>query len=388
MIPSINISQLTNELHETNNSIDNCKNNIQTLLSHNNLTGLRNKLTLLVAYRDLLADFSKLSNDFQVATDLNLCITKNNSYCSDIAKYNDKKKNLICASTKYNRIVDDLVIYSDKHLHFSDAVSKLDALIQYKHMFIEFSEYKNDLANYNFNKDEMFRLFCEVTNEEKNIESYIQCKHDYFSLLREQDILLFYEKLISPNGVQNFILQDFIPHIRDYANDFLNNCADFSINIVSKRQHIYETSSKNDGTVDVLLIRKPSDSVNTIVDIEHELSSGGDPVNSILDNTSGHPSYDMLSGSGYESFIASLAIRYALGLISRSTKPNFFIIDEGFGCLDADNLENIGKPLEYLSTQYDHLIVISHINLSDSIPNRITINHDPSTNTSTINNSI
>ena len=77
--------------------------------------------------------------------------------------------------------------------------------------------------------------------------------------------------------------------------------------------------------------------------------------------------------SGFERFIIGLAVRMTLCQISLTAKPNFLIIDEGWSCLDSENLGNIGTIMNYIKTQYEHIIIISHLeelkNQSDYVIN-------------------
>jgi len=65
--------------------------------------------------------------------------------------------------------------------------------------------------------------------------------------------------------------------------------------------------------------------------------------------------------SGMERFIASLAIRIALTNVSNLPRTNFIAIDEGWGTLDSDNLNNTHQLFQYLKTRYQFSLVISHI---------------------------
>ena len=64
---------------------------------------------------------------------------------------------------------------------------------------------------------------------------------------------------------------------------------------------------------------------------------------------------------GMEKFIAALSLRVALGNVSNLPRPNFLAIDEGFGVMDAERLNSIYLLFEHLKTQYDFILVISHI---------------------------
>ncbi len=54
-----------------------------------------------------------------------------------------------------------------------------------------------------------------------------------------------------------------------------------------------------------------------------------------------------------------------------------FIIDEGFGKLDPQNLESVQRMFDYLKSVFDHVIVISHTDLmKDMVDNIIDITPD------------
>ena len=59
--------------------------------------------------------------------------------------------------------------------------------------------------------------------------------------------------------------------------------------------------------------------------------------------------------------MASIAIRVALTNISTLPKSDMFIIDEGFGALDASNIEACAKLLKSLKKYFKTILIISHI---------------------------
>jgi len=65
--------------------------------------------------------------------------------------------------------------------------------------------------------------------------------------------------------------------------------------------------------------------------------------------------------SGMEKFVSSLAIRIGLINISTLPRPNFLVIDEGFGTLDGDNIANMEGAFQYLKTQFDFVLIVSHL---------------------------
>ena len=81
--------------------------------------------------------------------------------------------------------------------------------------------------------------------------------------------------------------------------------------------------------------------------------------------------------SGFEKFALSLAIRVALINISNLPRPNFLIIDEGFGVLDAENLSSMQTLFSYLKTNFDFIMIVSHLeSLRDIVDKHIEITKD------------
>jgi len=81
--------------------------------------------------------------------------------------------------------------------------------------------------------------------------------------------------------------------------------------------------------------------------------------------------------SGFEKFALSLAIRVALINISNLPRPNFLIIDEGFGVLDAENMTQMSSLFGYLKSHFDFIMIVSHLEaLRDVVDNHIEITKD------------
>lgn len=67
------------------------------------------------------------------------------------------------------------------------------------------------------------------------------------------------------------------------------------------------------------------------------------------------------NASGFERFMASLAIRMALLELSNLPKINFMAIDEGWSSFDTHNINNVSIILDYLSSKFDFVLTISHL---------------------------
>ncbi|KKL10953.1 hypothetical protein LCGC14_2550650, partial [marine sediment metagenome] len=65
--------------------------------------------------------------------------------------------------------------------------------------------------------------------------------------------------------------------------------------------------------------------------------------------------------SGMERFILSIAIRTALVNVSNLPRPVCIFIDEGFSALDSDNINSVFMLFDYLNTQFEFVLIISHL---------------------------
>lgn len=68
----------------------------------------------------------------------------------------------------------------------------------------------------------------------------------------------------------------------------------------------------------------------------------------------------LVSGSGYERTISSLALRSVLTKISSLPKPNIVVMDEVFGKIADENLEMVGEFFKKIKDYFEHIFVISH----------------------------
>ena len=68
----------------------------------------------------------------------------------------------------------------------------------------------------------------------------------------------------------------------------------------------------------------------------------------------------LVSGSGYEKTVASLALRAVLTKVSSLPKPNIVVMDEIFGKVADENLELVGEFFKKIKNYFEHIMVISH----------------------------
>jgi DNA repair exonuclease SbcCD ATPase subunit len=68
----------------------------------------------------------------------------------------------------------------------------------------------------------------------------------------------------------------------------------------------------------------------------------------------------MVSGSGYERTIASLALRAVLSKICSLPKPNIVVFDEVFGKISNDNLDMVSEFFTKIKEYFEKIFVITH----------------------------
>ena len=113
-----------------------------------------------------------------------------------------------------------------------------------------------------------------------------------------------------------------------------------------------------------------------IVDFSMILEMDGKNVNCFIvyddDNV-----WPLELSSGMERFISSLAMRIGLINISNLPAANFLAIDEGWGTMDSDNLNSVYSLFQYLKTQFQFTMIVSHIDsMRDAVDTLLEIKKD------------
>jgi DNA repair exonuclease SbcCD ATPase subunit len=168
--------------------------------------------------------------------------------------------------------------------------------------------------------DEIMTINSDIKVAEKTIENV----HQSLNKLRDMEIRFdgyeYYLKCVKRDGIPYNLISDVLPKLEIEINNILSPIVDFQI--------LLNTDGKN---------------INSYI-------AYGDTEYWPLELT-----------SGMEKFISSIAIRTALINVSNLPRPNFIAIDEGFGSLDTDNFNSLYLLFDYLKTQFDFIITISHI---------------------------
>ena len=180
------------------------------------------------------------------------------------------------------------------------------------------------------NSTNLQQSFSNISVANKTIESINSSVEQAHDLEEKYKAYEYYLNAIQRNGVPYELVSNILPYIQEEVNTILSQIVDFTLE--------FDVDGKN---------------INTQI-------SYGDDKKWPLELT-----------SGMEKFISSLAIRVGLINVSNLPRPNFLAIDEGFGNLDTNNLNSIFMLFDYLKTEFEYIMVISHIDLMRDITDNL-----------------
>jgi DNA repair exonuclease SbcCD ATPase subunit len=134
------------------------------------------------------------------------------------------------------------------------------------------------------------------------------------------DLLEAVVEIFSKDGLPRFIMSQHLDHINTRMNDLLSKVVDFTVEL---------RMDDEKGNLEVILKKRGKKRVAEL-------------------------------GSGMERTLVSLALRVALRDISCIPMPDFFVVDEGFSMLDADNIMACKNLLLELKKIFRFVIVMTH----------------------------
>jgi DNA repair exonuclease SbcCD ATPase subunit len=195
-------------------------------------------------------------------------------------------------------------------------------------------------------------------NKNKEIRNEITGVREKLTIVKDElkgvntDVLKLNGK-VSALQNQKETIEDRINEVKELETQ--SRLFDFYLNALSKDGVSYELIEKAlpmiEGEVNNILAQ--------IVEFGMQLEIDGKNINAYL--VYGDQRWSLEMCSGMERFISGLAIRVALINVCNLPRPNFLVIDEGFGTLDSENLQSLFMLFTYLKTQFDFVMVISHI---------------------------
>jgi len=182
---------------------------------------------------------------------------------------------------------------------------------------------KQELAGVSKDLREIAARLLDMNGQIVQTQSYITSVTDKMTEAKDLEekfqIYEYYLDAVKRDGVSYELIAKALPVIEGEVNNILQQIVEFGI--------VFDMSGKN---------------VNARIVYEDQ-------------------SWPLEMCSGMEKFISGLAIRVALINVCNLPRPNFLVVDEGFGTLDSDNLQSIFMMFDYLKTQFDFINIISHL---------------------------
>ena len=193
--------------------------------------------------------------------------------------------------------------------------SNIEKEIQTTEDSLSDTNYKLDKVNREINS--VFAEIKVLDTKRKNILDNIDKVAD---LEKKYEAYEYYLDAVKRDGVPYELITKALPTIEGEVNNILSQLVDF--------QMIFEMDGKN---------------INNYIVYDQ-------------DNI-----WPLELSSGMERFISSLAIRVGLINVSNLPRSNFLAIDEGWGTMDSDNLNSVYNLFQYLKSQFQFTLIVSHI---------------------------
>ena len=290
---------------------------------------------------DLEADNTAIENEKRQITRLIEASTAESDLIT-LGEIEDEKSNAQWQVASYEKQLE--VLKSKFELHVSrkeQANEKLERCRQHE-ADIKFNEQKNIeindvtserndlLSEIKHLEDNILAIASKIQIAEQSKQTAIQSINRLQELETQYRGYEYYLLSIKRDGIPYQLITKALPQIEAEINNILTQVVDFSM--------ILETDGKN---------------INGFI---------------VYDSDNYWP---LELTSGMEKFIASLAIRTSLINTTSLPRPNFLAIDEGFGVLDSENLNNMYLLFDYLKSQFGFVLCISHIDAMRDIVDKL-----------------
>lgn len=422
----LDVEELNDELEYCDSEIENINNDIKT--HHNTIEDTTSKLEDLEEekktlqplevvekkrdeYNSLLSKGMKLENDI---TNLHKEINTSKRSVEILNMHDWFEKESVCSKCSF----------------LQDAFSAKENLIQLedqaKVIRKPLSEITNKLEDYDGeNLDDLLERHQKVSFSIQSSEQYLQNVENQLSTYEDRLSLLEEKKTVIKDNIKRYNInehnikinkdiQEKIDFLRKEVNEteeYIKNNIDNEINSknieygqthqqlmelsetiekVKRIEKSYNThnilrSALSNNGIPLLIMSKVVPIINEEIrkilanisnfDVMLEIDSIEQDLHIFIEDSISRRKVEL--GSGMEKTIAALAVRAALANISLLPICNLFVIDEGFGTLDAENLSEINDLLQYLKTRFTNVMIISHIDaMKDVTDNIISIEKD------------
>ena len=260
---------------------------------------------------------------------------------SEYLTYRDMGKQLVKLKADEEKVTKDISGLINKLSTLETQEVKLEnELVQVKQLIADYLENEKQIQK---NKDIRFEI-TQVRDELTIIKNQASISNNN---------LLSINGEVSTLKNQKETIEERIREVSELEEQF--GLYEYYLNALGKDGVSYELISKAlpmiEGEVNNIL--------GQIVEFGIQLDMDGKNINANIVYDDQKWSLEMCSGM--EKFISGLAIRIALINVCNLPRPNFLVVDEGFGTLDNENLTSLYMLFAYLKTQFDFVMIISHI---------------------------
>jgi len=250
---------------------------------------------------------------------------KEKSYTQLKKDFDEYEKNKLIKE-KYELSIEscDLKIetLNDKISRWNDVQDKIK-----ENQHIDTQIIKADLRIESLENDKKSKTL-EITNKEYKIKSLDEKIESYSKIIikiseeeSRDKIYKMYLEAFGKNGLSKMIMKTMMPLINSELQRLMEDSSYFKLEI--------RINDKNE--------------------VEFIMIDNGTGVEKL-----------MVSGSGYERTIASLALRSVLSKICSLPKPNIVVFDEVFGKISNDNLEMVSEFFIKIKEYFEKIFVITH----------------------------
>lgn len=173
-------------------------------------------------------------------------------------------------------------------------------------------------------RDSVIRNITHLKSQISGYESEIAQRSSVLQTLKEEERIIrnwtIYQEMVGKNGIVKIVLKRALPILNNEVSRLLNGLCDFNVDI----------SVSEDNKVCMDLVRAGQ-----------KLDLG-------------------IAASGFETVMASVAIRHALSCIATLSKPNFTVYDEILDGVAVSNYDNVRELFNRMTKSYDFIIHITH----------------------------
>ena len=238
-------------------------------------------------------------------------------------------------STLMNETNSSKVLLEEKRKNVLHQLTSIEEKI------VKYYEQENDIM---FNQ--------QIENEVKKVESELEDINNSLDMVTDNANNMFGE--IKVVDTKRRTILDNIKKVEELENKY--EAYQYYLDAVKRDGVPYDLITKALPTIE----GEVNNILSQLVDFQMLFEMDGKNINNYIvyddDNV-----WPLELSSGMERFISSLAIRVALINVSNLPRSNFLAIDEGWGTMDSDNLNSVYSLFQYLKSQFQFTLIVSHI---------------------------